>query len=248
MDGIALTLYLVAAFAGGITTGVAGFAAGLVVSGVWLHILSPTQTAFLIPAYAVLTQSYSVWKLRRGFDWHKILPLVIGSALGIPVGAWLLPYINPDALRVGVGVVLIVFSTYNLARPAIKPVHAGVATDVSVGVVNGVIGALTGLSGVLVTIWCQMRAWPKDQQRAVFQPVILAAMAMTAVSLAIGGAVTAEVAWLYLLGLPAVFGGLWLGLWLYGRLDDAAFRKIVLVLLLFSGLGLVVPRLIALAH
>src|SRR4029079_8590196 len=95
MDGIALTLYLVAAFAGGITTGVAGFAAGLVVSGVWLHILSPTQTALLSSAYAVLQQSYSVWKLRRGFDWRKILPLVIGSALGIPVGAWLLPYINP---------------------------------------------------------------------------------------------------------------------------------------------------------
>jgi uncharacterized membrane protein YfcA len=35
--------------------------------------------------------------------------------------------------------------------------------------------------------------------------------------------------------------GTWVGLRLYGRLDDALFRKIILILLLVSGLSLVVP-------
>jgi hypothetical protein len=34
---------------------------------------------------------------------------------------------------------------------------------------------------------------------------------------------------------------MWIGLKLYGKLDDAAFRKVILVLLLVSGLTLVVP-------
>jgi hypothetical protein len=34
--------------------------------------------------------------------------------------------------------------------------------------------------------------------------------------------------------------GTWLGFKLYGRLDDAAFRKAVLVLLLISGAALVI--------
>jgi len=30
-----------------------------------------------------------------------------------------------------------------------------------------------------VVIWCQLRGWPKDVQRTVFQPVIIATSAMT---------------------------------------------------------------------
>ena len=46
---------------------------------------------------------------------------------------------------------------------------------------------------------------------------------------------------LYLLGLPLLLSGLWIGLKPYGKLDDAAFRKVILLLLLLSGLALVVP-------
>jgi hypothetical protein len=35
--------------------------------------------------------------------------------------------------------------------------------------------------------------------------------------------------------------GMWLGLKLYGHLDETTFRKIILVLLLLSGFFLVVP-------
>jgi uncharacterized membrane protein YfcA len=38
-----------------------------------------------------------------------------------------------------------------------------------------------------------------------------------------------------------MLAGTWAGLKLYGKLDDAAFRKVILVLLLVSGVSLVVP-------
>ena len=41
-------------------------------------------------------------------------------------------------------------------------------------------------------------------------------------------------------GLPALLIGTWAGLKAYGRLDEAAFRKVVLILLLVSGITLVV--------
>jgi hypothetical protein len=48
VDGLVFTLFAVAAFAGGFVSGFSGFAMGLVVSGVWLHIITPMQTAALI--------------------------------------------------------------------------------------------------------------------------------------------------------------------------------------------------------
>jgi hypothetical protein len=38
-----------------------------------------------------------------------------------------------------------------------------------------------------------------------------------------------------------LFAGVWLGLKLYGHLDDVAFRKVILWLLLLSGVVLIVP-------
>jgi uncharacterized membrane protein YfcA len=244
MDGTVLGLYLLATFLGGMTTGIAGFAMGLVVSGIWLHILTPIQTAALIVGYALLAQSYSIWKLRQALDWRKVAPFIIGGAVGVPIGTALLTYINPAHMRTSVGAVLVLYSIYSLAKPAFKPVQAGVPADLGIGFFNGLLGGLTGLGGIVVTIWVQLRGWPKDVQRIVFQPVILAAQAMTAISLAFAGAYTADTIKLYLYGLPALTAGMWIGLKLYGKLDDAAFRKIILVLLLVAGLSLVVPALL----
>jgi uncharacterized membrane protein YfcA len=243
MDGTVLGLYLLATFIGGMTTGIAGFAMGLVVSGIWLHILTPIQTAALIVGYALLAQSYSIWKLRQAMSWRKVTPFLIGGAVGVPIGALLLTYINPAHLRIGVGVLLVLYSIYSLAKPALKPVGGGVPADTGIGFLNGLLGGLTGLGGIVVTVWVQLRGLPKDVQRAIFQPVILAAQAMTAISLAFAGAYTTELIKLYVYGLPFLAAGVWSGLKLYGHLDDAAFRKVILMLLLISGIVLVAPEL-----
>ncbi len=220
------------------------FAMGLVVSGIWLHIITPIQTATLIVGYGLVTQSYGIWKLRHALSWRKVAPFIIGGAIGVPIGAMLLPsinHINPAYLRTGVGLLLVLYSTYSLAQPAFRRVQSGIRADVGIGVLNGLLGGLTGLTGIIVAIWCQLRGWPKDVQRTVFQPVNLAAMAMTAAALSIAGVVIAETVKLYLLGLPVLLAGLWSGFKLYGKLDDAAFRKVMLLLLFVSGLMLIAP-------
>jgi uncharacterized membrane protein YfcA len=243
MDGIVLGLFLVAAFIGGFASGLAGFAMGFVVSGIWLHILTPIQTTTLIVGYGLLTQGYGVWKLRHALSWQKIAPFIIGGMIGVPIGTMLLTYINPAHLRSGVGVLLVIYGSYGLAQPRLKPVPDKVSADAGIGFANGVLAGLTGLPGFIVTIWCQLRGWTKDVQRAVFQPVMLAAIVMNVISLGIAGAITATTMQLYLLGLPAMVVGLWAGFKLYGKLDDVAFRKVILVLLLIAGLGLISSQL-----
>jgi uncharacterized membrane protein YfcA len=66
---------------------------------------------------------------------------------------------------------------------------------------------------------------------------------LNVISLSVAGAITGATVRLYLLGLVPMFAGLWSGLKLYGKLDDAAFRKVILLLLLASGLVLIVPQL-----
>jgi uncharacterized membrane protein YfcA len=243
MDGFSLDLliFLIATFAGALVAGLSGFAFGLVAASIWLYILTPLQTATLIIAFGLIVQGYSVWKLRHALDWRKLWPFILGAAIGVPVGVAILGWANPAYVRAGIGVFLVLYSLYALLRPSLPPVtQGGAAADAAVGFANGVLGGITGLAGILVTIWSGLRGWPKDRQRAVFQPVAVAIFAMSALWLGVKGAVSADTIRLFLFGLPALLAGTWLGIKLYGRLDEAAFRKVVLVLLLASGLALII--------
>jgi len=242
-----LALFLVATFAAALVTGVAGFAFGLIAAAIWLHILTPLQTASLIIGFGLLVQGVSVWKLRHALKWTRLWPFLIGAALGVPLGVAVLDWANADHVRIAIGAILILYSIYALARPAIKMTAGGAPADAGVGFLNGVLGGLTGFAGILVTIWCGMRGWPKDEQRAVFQPVGVAIFAMSALWLGARGSVSADIGWLFLLGLPALLAGTWAGLKLYGKLDEAGFRKIVLALLLVSGIALLAPAIVLFA-
>jgi uncharacterized protein len=241
MDGLVFTLFALAAFAGGFVSGFSGFAMGLVVSGVWLHVLTPIQTATLIAGYGLLTQGYGIWNLRRVLDIGRTWPLVLGTVIGIPLGVAILAWINPAYVRFGVGVLLVLYTIYSLTRPVFAPIRIGVGADIAIGFSNGLLGGLTGLGGVISTISCQLRGWPKDVQRAVFQPVLFAAFVAISLSQAVAGGITRDTLALYGLGVPFMVAGLWSGFALFGKINDETFRKAVLVLLLFAGLSLILP-------
>jgi len=241
MDGWQLALFLIATYFGGLTSGLSGFAMGLVVSGVWLHLVSPQQNALLIVLCGIVTQGSGIWRVRHAISWPAVAPYIIGSALGIPVGIAMVTTVDPKTIRFGIGVLLLAYSLYSLFRPALKPPKASLSADLGVGVLNGLIGGLTGLGGVAVTVWCQLRGGKKDELRAIFQPVLFATFVMTTIAFAFAGTFTVETLKLYGFALPVLVAGIWSGFALYGKLDDAAFRKVILVLLLASGMALIVP-------
>jgi uncharacterized membrane protein YfcA len=226
-----LTLFLAATFLAAVVAGLAGFAFGLVAAAAWLHVLTPVQTASLIVAFGLIVQGVAVWKLRHALQWARLWPFLIGAAIGVPVGVMILAWADPGAMRLAIGAFLVLYSIYALLRPTMGPIKGG-----------GILGGATGLAGIIVTIWCGLRGWPKDVQRAVFQPVGVAIFAMSAVWLGAGGEIDGATIRLFVLGLPVLLAGTWLGLRLYGRLDEAGFRKVVLLLLTASGLALVLAR------
>jgi uncharacterized membrane protein YfcA len=232
-------IFLIATFAGAFVTGVSGFAFGLIASSLWLYILSPLQTTALIIGFGLVVQAYSVWKLRAALDWRKIFPFVLGAAVGVPIGVFALTVSNPAHVRMGIGAFLVAFSLWNLFRPPMRPiVWGGSVADAIVGFLNGALAGITGLAGILVIIWCGLRGWSKDQQRTVFQPTAVAIFLMTALWLGGRGAIGADVAWLFAAGLPVLLAGTWIGVKVYGRIDEPTFRKVVLALLLVSGVAL----------
>src|SRR6476659_647843 len=101
MDTMTIGFFLAAAFFGGLTSGVSGFAMGLVVSGVWLHIITPGQNALLIVLCGLVTQGSGIWRVRHAIGWRAVWPFILGGAIGVPIGTALLTIIDQSALRLG---------------------------------------------------------------------------------------------------------------------------------------------------
>jgi hypothetical protein len=58
-----LCVFLAGSFVAALVTGLTGFAFGMVAAAIWLHALAPAQTTALIVLYALIVQSYAVWKI-----------------------------------------------------------------------------------------------------------------------------------------------------------------------------------------
>ena len=149
MDGttLELPLFLLATFAGALVAGLTGFAFGLVVSAIWLYILTPLQTATLIIAFGLIVQGYAVWKLRGALDWRRLWPFLAGAAPGVPFGVGILTWANPAQCAHGRSAPSWCFtvSTRCCGRPIPAVKAGGAAADAGIGFLNGVLGGITGL-------------------------------------------------------------------------------------------------------
>jgi uncharacterized membrane protein YfcA len=226
------------AFLGGIASGAAGFAYGVVASAIWLHAIAPVHAVFLVVSGGLITQTTTIWSFRRSLSWWRLWPFLLAGVLGVPIGIWLLVRTDIEMLKVGLGCFLAVYGLYALLAPRLPHVQAGRGADAVIGFIGGILGGLGGFSGVLPAIWTQIRGWPKDEARAFFQPFIVVIHIATLVAI---GTVALDRRALVLLALmlPALVAGIWVGWYLYGRLDERRFRQALALMLLLSGVILI---------
>ncbi len=244
METGVLIVVLAGAAAGGFVSGVSGFAFGMVALSFWTWSLEPQMLSPMVVFGSLVAQLLSLGAVRHAMHWRLLLPFLVGGALGVPVGVHLLAAVDLAMFRAFVGTVLIVYGAFMLATPRLeRAARGGKIADGCVGVVGGIMGGLAGLSGVAPTLWCTLRGWNKDDQRAVFQSFNLAMHILTLVGYLASGTVTSGNARTFALVVPPIAVAAWIGAKVYRHISERAFRRIVLVLLMFSGTVLLITVL-----
>jgi hypothetical protein len=116
--------------------------------------------------------------------------------------------------------------------------------DAGAGWVGGIMGGLGGLTGPAPTLWCALRGWSRDTQRAVFQSFNLVMQTVTMAAYVATGTIDAAAVWMFAIVAPAMLVPTLIGARLYQRFSDAGFRRLVLWLLTASGAMLVLSSLL----
>jgi uncharacterized membrane protein YfcA len=220
LDTIAI-LWL-GALLGGIAAGGSGFAFALAASSIWLHRVDPLHSTIMVTGAGVLLHLSTIWPQRKNISAARVSPFILGGLAGIPIGVYLLAY-----------------GAYAVVSPRLHTIDlGGRGADAAVGFIGGVLGGIGGYSGVLPTIWTQLRGWPKEVARGVYQPYIIVVQSITLAGIVW---VTLDRVGLMLLltVLPPLLLGTWIGWQLYGRLDERRFRQGLGLLLIASGATLI---------
>ncbi len=218
--------------AGAFVSGLSGFAFGMVALSVWAWALDPRLISPLIVFGSLVSQLMSLGAVRRGFSWRHLMPFLIGGVLGVPLGVWLLGVIDLAWFRAVTGALLIVYATGALlARELPAVTRGGRLADGVIGWIGGIMGGLAGLSGPVPVLWCTLRRWERDTQRAVFQSFNTAVHVFALTGYFWNGILTETVGWTFALMLPAIVLPTWLGTRLYRHISEAAFRRVILLLL-----------------
>lgn len=247
MDSVFL-IVAIGAMVAGFVQGLSGFAFGLVSMSIWVWALEPRLAAALAVFGALCGQIVAAVTVRRGMFLELLLPFVLGGLLGVPLGVALLPHLDMDAFKAMLGALLVIWCPAMLwAKDLPKVTIGGRAADAAVGMAGGMLSGLGGFAGTLPTLWCTLRRFDKDRQRAIIQNFNLSMLLVTMGIYLASGVVTRDMLPLFAVVAPAMLVPTLLGARLYIGISEARFRQIVLGLLTVSGIALLaasVPRLL----
>jgi hypothetical protein len=241
-------LVLILGFAG-FVAGVAGFGFSLFGVGV-LWILPPREGIPLLMLLSACSQILSIAQLRASMPplrtwWQQgPAPCVIGGWLGVPVGLWLLSYLDTQLLCSIIGLILLGYSLWILLKPVgMIPLRSTLPRAVSVGLLGGVVGGFCGSPGSVMVIWANLLGLNKEQQRATVQPYILAMQLMALLIFVIrGGVFSGCLGILWISSFTVILLTTRLGVLVFRRLSNLTYNCLVVIMLALSGVSLLIKE------
>lgn len=247
MDIVTLFIALGALIAG-FSQGISGFGFGLVAMSFWAWVVDPQQAAALSVIGGLTGQIIAAFTVRRGFNLRLLLPFIVGGLCGIPIGVYLLPYLDIHKFKAMLGIFLIIVCPFMLWADKIPKIgHINSLWDTLGGLGGGIMGGFGGFTGTLPALWCTLRGFDRDTQRAIMQNFNFAMLIVVFISYSAKGIIKTEMIPTFLIVSPIVVCTSYLGTRTYHRISQHRFRQLILSLLTLSGLSMLitsVPKLI----
>ncbi len=178
----------------------------------------------------------------RNIEFKSVFLLIIAAVIGIPVGIFYVKGLYDELLKVILGVIIILFSLFNLTKPELFYLKNDKLAFVF-GFVGGVLGGAFNTSGPAVVIYSVLRKWNPKTIRATLQGVFLPTGIFIAIGHGIAGLWTKHVVINFLVSLPLIINAVIIGGFLNKKFKKDRFTKYIYILLILIGTLLVLKNI-----
>lgn len=216
-----------------------GFGFGIFIMTVLPFLMPSYGEAVTLSGLLSLTSATVVMiKYLKYVTWKRMLPIAAAFVIFSTIAIFLLDRIEGQAMRVILGIMLILISLYfsffkDKLQKIIRPTKGW---QFGAGTASGIMGGLFGMHGPPVVLYLISSEPDKDHYMGMIQTyAVITNIAMLIVR-AFAGYVTPAVGGAYLYGLAGLAIGVMAGNWAYRRIPGKLFTYIVYAYIGICGL------------
>lgn len=207
-----------------------------------------TALPFLMPSYgeavtlsgllSLTSAAVVMFRYLKYVTWKRFLPIVASFVIFSTLAISLLDKIEGQAMRIILGIVLIVISLYfsffkEKLQKIIRPTSGW---QLGAGAASGVMGGLFGMHGPPVVLYLVASEPDKDHYMGMIQTYAFVTNVTMLAVRAWNGYVTPTVGTTYLYGLAGLAIGVLAGNWAYSRIPNRIFTYVVYAYIAVSGI------------
>lgn len=230
-------------FLSSLLQGMFGFAFVMIALPLLSFFLSMKAAVALSSLFLALIGGILAFQMKGEFFFKEIIPLILGTALGIPVGVFFLMTCDEIVVKFVLGIVLISFSSYSLLQKA-APWKLPPWTGYLFGFCAGSLGGAFNITGPPVVLFLTSQHRSKI---TIFASLnfffFITSLMVVFFHLAVGN-ITKDVGLMFAEFMPAMVIGLLSGKYLFSRISEDKYKKGQYLLLMAMGIMLTVQPLL----
>lgn len=232
------------AFAVGIASfaqSLAGFGFALLCVPIMTVFVPPHEAVVISTAIGAVSTTIQAYTDRVNTDWVMARRLIMSSFLGMPLGLAAFVFVSESVMRIVLGVV-VTMAAFLLWR-GFRLKEETRLIDWILGIVSGALSTSLSTNGPPIVFVMQARQFPPAIFRATINTVF-SIVGLVSLALFIGtGKVEATAFNGILVALPVLAISLSIGFRIRPHVHGERFRRLVLLLLLLSGLSAIVAAI-----
>ena len=216
-----------------------GFGFGIFIMTVLPFLMPSYGEAVTLSGLLSLTSATVVMvKYLKYITWKRMLPIAAAFVIFSTIAIFLLDRIEGQAMRVILGIMLILISLYfsffkDKLQKIIRPTKGW---QFGAGTASGIMGGLFGMHGPPVVLYLISSEPDKDHYMGMIQTYAVITNIVMLIVRAFAGYVTPAVGGAYLYGIAGLAMGVIAGNWAYRRIPGKLFTYIVYAYIGICGL------------
>jgi uncharacterized protein len=232
---LAIGVIIIAALISGYT----GFGGALFLVPLMVILFGPVEAVAVSRIVGILGRVQLYPNAARTANWSEVFPLFVAIAIVTPFASSVLFIADPELIRRGIGVLVILVSIVMLSGWKYRG-SRGWGSSLFFGSLCGGLAGIAGIGGPPMVVYFMTAPDENKVKRAnIVMAVALVTLVVLTTFLVKGGIGSSTLVRAAIL-LPASIVGTWFGNWLFKVAPQTYFRYVALTLLFATGLATVV--------
>ncbi len=228
----------VAIFFGFFVQTVVGFAGSLIALPLLLLSFALPDAIAFISIFYIFSSVFLINKEWNNIDFTILSKLALPTVMGVVLGILVLAFTNPVLLKKGLGVFIILYIIYVSLIKA--DFHVGRKFNAMLGILGGFFSGVFSTGGPLYVISVKNMAIDIKTFRATMIGIMGLITLVRIPMLSVSGVLKPDHWKTALIIFPVFLLAQYMGKVVYSKIDEFYFKKVLLVLLFFSGTVLII--------